>query len=200
MHGSRTFGWLTWAPSLTHPNDDEGDDAELVESARLDPSAFGDLYRRYLTRVYRYVRTRASSDEEAADLTQQVFLQAFDALPHYRERGNPFAAWLFRIARNVTTDAHRRRRETVAWDLLPEALHPTVEGGAEAEVLRRESLLRLRGLLAELDPEKREVVALHFVARLTLREIGVTIGKSEDAVQKQLSRTIHRLKEQYREE
>lgn len=172
-------------------------ETELIAAARVDPLAFEGLYRTHEARIYSYMRVRTSSTEDAADLTQQVFLRALEAIPKYRERGLPFAAWLFRIAHNVAIDFQRRKRETVAWDALPEVLHPRSEQEPEAEVIRREELHRLRSLLAELEPDKRELVALRFVAKLSLKEIGVVVGKSEEAVCKQLSRTLHGLKEQY---
>lgn len=175
------------------------DEAQLVQAARQDPTAFEMLYQRYLLRVYRYLRLRTITEEDAADLTQQVFLQALDALPDYRERGLPFSAWLFRIARNVATDAYRRRRSTVTWDFVPEALHPTGGQDPEAALVQRETFNQLRKLLAGLTPDKRELLALRFAAGLTSREIASTIGKSEAAVKKQLSRLLGLLKEQYRE-
>src|SRR5256714_13984737 len=110
------------------------DEVALVRAARQEPSAFGTLYDRYLGRIYAYLRARTSTDEEAADLTQQVFLQALDALPRYREGRVPFAAWLFRIARNAAIDSYRRRTSG-AWDLVPEALQPLAAHDLEAGVL-----------------------------------------------------------------
>jgi len=66
----------------------------LVERAKTNSAAFAVLYERYVTHVYHYLRTRARTDEDAKDLTQQVFLKAFAALPRYRARGIPFKAWL----------------------------------------------------------------------------------------------------------
>src|SRR4051812_40918795 len=91
----------------------ESQEADLVQAARREPAAFEPLYRYYLSPVYRYLRLRTASDEEAADLTQQVFLRALAALPDYRSKGLPFSAWLFRIARNAAIDAHRRQRSMV---------------------------------------------------------------------------------------
>ena len=93
-----------------------GDDEEpaLVDAARSDPAAFVELHARYEACVWRYLRARTATEEDAADLTQQTFLQALDGLPRYRERGLSFAAWLFRIARNVATDHHRRRRVEIS--------------------------------------------------------------------------------------
>ncbi len=85
------------------------DDA-LIAAALERRELFGELYDRYMPRVYRYLVTRTASPEEAADLTQAVFMKALDALPKYRTGQAPFAAWIFRIARNAATDAHRRRR------------------------------------------------------------------------------------------
>jgi RNA polymerase sigma-70 factor (ECF subfamily) len=94
------------------------DDRELVRRATSDAEAWGELYRRYLPRVYRYARARSPNGDEAADLTQEIFLKASEALVRYRERGAPFAAWLFRIARNAAIDRSRRRRPVVSLESL----------------------------------------------------------------------------------
>jgi len=179
--------------------DREAEDADemLVRAAQADPAAFGPLYERYRDRIYAYLRTRTRSAEDAADLTQQVFLQALDALPRYRVRGAPFAAWLLRIARNAAINDHKRHRGTVAWDLLPEALHPPLRDGPEAQVLQREAAIRLHQALTACDASAREVLALHFAAGLTVRETAAVVGRSEAAVKKQLTRTIRALKEHY---
>ena len=62
----------------------DADETDLVCLAQEDPSAFAVLYQRYLSRVYNYVRARLESEEEAADLTQHIFLQALNALPAYQ--------------------------------------------------------------------------------------------------------------------
>ena len=173
------------------------DEAALVAAAQATPSAFDTLYHLYVTRVYRYLRAHTASDDDAADLTQQVFLRALDALPSYRSRGVPFGAWLFRIARHAAIDARRRQRGALAWDTLPEALQPASEQDPEGLVLQREALSRLRDLLAALDPDKRELLALRFAAQLSAPEIAVVVGKSAAAVKKQLTRTLQSLKEAY---
>ena len=176
-------------------------EGELVSSRADGPdvAAFAELYRSHLPGVYRYMRMRAPTEEEAADLTQQVFLKALDALPRYSYRGLPFSAWLYRIARNVATDAYRRRRDTVSWELLPEALHPPEPRDVEADMLRRERLGRLRLLLDELDTDRRDLVTLHFVGGLTQREIGLILGKSQAKVQRELTRTLRILRERFDE-
>ena len=178
----------------------EGDEAALIEEARANPLAFDQLYQRYVARVYRYLRARSESDEDAADLTQQVFLQAFHALQGYEQRGLPFAAWLFQIARRIVTDSYRRHRATLSWDTLPTALEAARdEQEPESIALQQERLARLRVLLAKLDAGKRELLALRFAAGLSSPQIAAVLGKSPAAVKKQLTRIIASLKEQYHE-
>jgi len=176
-----------------------GDDA-LVAAALERPNDFGILYERYLPRLYRYMLTRMGSREDAADLTQLVFTRAFAGLAGYRSNRAPFPAWLFRIARNAAADAHRRRRATVSWGGLPEALIAMDGTEPEAIAEKRDRLTRLRSLLERLDPAKRELLALRFASELSVREIAAVLGKSEAAVKKQLTRTITTLKEYYHDE
>lgn len=194
MKGSR-MGDISAALVPGH-TDTESDEAALVRAARTEPAAFGMLYGRYRARLYWYLRTRAATDEDAADLTQQVFLQAWTALPGYRERGLPFAAWLFRIARNAAANA-ARRRPTVDLATLADSLPGGEAGDPEQSALRDEAITRLDALLRGLDADKRELLALRFAAGLTVREIAAVVVGREEAVKKRLSRTIRALKEQY---
>lgn len=186
--------------TLPHTNDraERGDHAgadegTLVRAALADPSAFAPLYRRYRDRVYWYVYTRTANEDDAADLTQQVFTRALDALAQYQPRRGSFAAWLFGIARHALANFQGRRRPTITWDLLPGAKQPVAPDDPAAALLRHEDMARLRTLFDALEPDKRELLALRFVARLTAAEIAAVIGKSEAATQKQLSRTLHAL-------
>lgn len=174
------------------------DDATLVLRTRTDPAVFAVLYQRHVRRVYHYLLTYAATSEDAADLTQHVFLRALEALPGYADRGLPFSAWLIRMARNAATDVFRRQRRTIPWDHIPEAWHPFVPDDPEGITLRLENLNQLRLLVAQLPPSQQELLYLRFSAKLTSREIGALLGRSEGAVQRHLHRIMHTLKERYR--
>jgi len=187
-------------PSRAEPTTrgSSSDDGLLVQAARADPCAFGPLYERYRDRVYAYVHTRLASAEDAADLTQQVFMRALEALPQYQPRRGPFAAWLFGIARHMVTDTLRRRHGVVTLDFLPAALQPRMEDDMEATLQRRDALEHLRTFFAALQPDKRELLVLRFTAQLTIAEIASVVGRSEAATQKQLFRLLQTLREQLR--
>ena len=179
--------------------DEETDDNEYVLAAQKRLSDFEPLYQRYVQRVYLYLRTRTDNGDDAADLTQQVFLHALNALPAYRIRGVPFSAWLFRIARHIVIDRYRRHSPMTSWDLLPEALQQSEEQGPEMLFMKQETFLHLRNFLNSLDPYKRELLALRFAAELSSAEIAEVVGKSPAAVKKQLTRIMNNLKEHYHE-
>jgi RNA polymerase sigma-70 factor, ECF subfamily len=174
------------------------DEVAMVSAAQADPIAFDALYRRYLEPVYRYVHVQIPHLEDAADLTQQIFLQALDSLPTYQARGLPFAAWLFRIARNAVIDSYRRRKgSAVSFELLPEDLHPVAGDDPLTLVLEREREQRLRTLVRALPPHKRELLTLRFAGQLSSSEIALVVGRSPAAVQKQLTRILLELKGHY---
>lgn len=176
--------------------DEVDDEAALVEAAKANPTAFEPLYQRYKARLYRYLLLRVRREEDAADLTQQVFLKALSALPGYRVRGIPFAAWLFRIAHHIASDTYRLKKSAISWNALSDDEQLIAEVNLEDLILQQERLAHLHQLLDQLDPYKRELLALRFSAGLSTREIALVVGKSQAAVKKQLTRTLQSLKEQ----
>jgi RNA polymerase sigma-70 factor (ECF subfamily) len=169
----------------------------LVEAAQADPASFAPLYQQYRDRIYAYLRTRTQNAEDAADLTQQVFVQALAGLPRYRAGRVPFAAWLVRIAHNLAANYHRQHRHTLTWDYLPEALQPMADDDLATRLARREAVAQLHAVLRTCNATTREILALHYAARLTIAETAAAVGKSEAAVKKQLNRTMRALKERY---
>jgi RNA polymerase sigma-70 factor, ECF subfamily len=166
------------------------DEAALLAAARSDPAAFAELYRRYVTRVYRYLYSHVGQSDDAEDLTAQVFTAAWQGLARYQERGN-FTAWLFQIARNKTNDFYRRRRPQLSLEAAGAALR--VDWDPLASVERRETLHRLSELVNRLEPDQRELIRLRFAADLSFAEIAALLGRSEAAVKMTLHRLLRNL-------
>ena len=168
----------------------------LVEenlAERLDPSDFGQLYQQHRLSVYRYLRARVRSDEDALDLAAATFERAFANLGRFRRRDGGAQAWLLRIARNTAIDAHRRRRSTV--DL---AKADAQLGRVALEADRRDQAsVEILDLVSRLPDDQREALLLRYAGGLTAREIGSVIGKREGAVQKQIERGLAALREAF---
>jgi RNA polymerase sigma-70 factor, ECF subfamily len=177
-------------------------DEELASAARIDRHGFELLYRRHHLGVFRFMRARTGSNDEAAELTAIVFERALAAIERYRPRGGGVIAWLFTIARNAAIDAERSRlrdRSVTGNEPGPET-DPQASGQVEDLVVERERLADLRDRVQRLPVIQRDAVVLRYTGGLTAREIGATLGKSEAATQKLLSRALDVLRESYRDD
>lgn len=173
----------------------EDRDEELALAARSDAEAFGQLYRRHRLAVFRYLRARTSTDDGAEELTAITFERALAAIPRYRSSGGGVLAWLFRIARNAAIDAARRRS---ASPLLADMADRRTTIAPEQVALENEERSTLLTAIDLLPQIQREAIHLRYAGRLTAREIGLVLGKSETATQKLLSRALASIRETYR--
>jgi RNA polymerase sigma-70 factor (ECF subfamily) len=173
------------------------DEAELVDLARSDPSAFGELYERYVKRIYNYVYYRTGNHHDAEDLTARVFSRALQHIPTYVDRGVPFSAWLYRIAHNLVVNWHRDRgrRKLVPLD---ELVVTTLRSEAPERLAeRREEHDLLRSAIVMLPEERQQLLVLKFVERLSNAEIGEIMGRSEGAIKSLYHRTLLSLRDEY---
>lgn len=166
-------------PSVNSTSDPTEERALVLRAIRRDSAAFGILYETHLDRVYRYVYYRVGSTAEAEDLTEQVFLKAWEAIERYEARGVPFIAWLYRLAHNLVVDYYRARRPTMPLEDVAEAEEPgantldSVENELDAEEVR----LAVR----KLSPEHQQLIVLRFVEGLSHAEVAQITGKTEGA-------------------
>ncbi len=169
--------------------------ARLVQRARKgDVVAYGRLYDEYADRVYAFARTRTRSVHDAEDVTATVFLKAWESIRSYDDRGLPFSAWLFRIARNASIDEHRRSARTPIPTEEP-AADRAIEGPDEA-VIAKVDTEKLRQAVRMLTEEQASVIALRFWWDLSLKETAEALGKNENAVkalQHRATRTLARM-------
>jgi RNA polymerase sigma-70 factor (ECF subfamily) len=166
-------------------------DAAIAEAAKSDLRAFGELYERYHSRIYRYVYHRVGSSSDAEDVTALVFMKALEALPSYKSRHNGFAPWIFRIARNAVVDYYRRRRQHTPLDNVD---HEARYGDPVADVLGGEQREELRRLVRRLSADQREVILMRYAADLSFGEIASTLDKNEPAIRMLLHRGLRKLK------
>lgn len=154
------------------------------------------FYDRYHVQVYRYLYAHLKHEQDAADLMQQVFFQAWKRRQTYEPERGTIATWLLSIAHHRLVDFYRLSRPSISWESIPEI--PTTDQNPEARVLSEESIALVRKLLEALPQSEQELLAFRFAAQLSSAEIAALIGKSEAATKKQLTRLLRRLQEQYR--
>jgi RNA polymerase sigma-70 factor (ECF subfamily) len=153
------------------------EEARLIQRAKQgDKQAIGELYRRHVDVIYRYVWARVREDTVAEDLTANVFLKALEALPTYEPSGKPFLAWLYRIAYARVVDHWRqeeRRTEVPLLETLP-ARQPQPDEILEAEA----DWTRAMDMIAQLTDDQQDVLILRFIGEMSLNEVAETLGKT----------------------
>ena len=158
-------------------------DRELVKKAqRGDPHAFGDLYEYHAPAIYRYLYAHLDSQMDAEDLTGEVFIKAWQSLPKYVERGVPFLAFLFRIARNTLVDYYRQsnRFEQKAPDDMDGYKSDEI---SESELVsNRMEHQQLLAVLGKLRPDYQSVLTLRFISELSPEETAQVMNRSVGAI------------------
>jgi len=170
------------------------DETALVERARSgDAEAFGALYEQRRAQIYTFLRYLVRDREEAADLTQQVFVRAWDGLPRLR-KPEVFGAWLHRIARNLARDRAKSARVRME-EPLPDEDETVGAGDAGSGLLEKEMRRQVRDAVAALPEIHRGAVVMHHVEGLSVNEIAQALGVSPGTVMSRLARAREALRE-----
>lgn len=173
------------------------DESALIERAKTDQEAFGQLYELYYDRIYNYVYYRTGNAADAEDLTAKIFMRAMQHIERYVDRGVPFSAWLYRIAHNLVANWHRdnARRQFISIDDV--AQWRFAEDGPEFATQLMEDKEALLAAIRRLPADRQELLILKFVERLPNAEIGEIMGRSEGAVKSLYHRTLLALREDF---
>ena len=172
-------------------------DGELVDLAKAEnKDAFGELYERYVEKIYNYIYYRTGNHHEAEDLTARVFFRAMGHIEGYTDRGVPFQAWLYRIAHNLVANWHRdrgRRRVIPLDEFLISSLKVDAPDHQAEDKEERERLL---AAIRRLPEDRQQLLMLKFVEHLSNIEIGQIMDRTEGAVKSLYHRTLMALRDE----
>ena len=156
-----------------------------------DPGAFRQVFETYRDRIYGLCRHLAGNPQDAEDLAQESFVQAFGRIQTFRGE-SAFGTWLFRIAANCCLGALRKRR--VAFVPLDEELPLPAGTSPEDQLMRKELGGRMEAAIAALPENQRLLFVLGTQLEMPYREVAQIAGCSEEAVKMRL----HRARQQVR--
>lgn len=176
--------------------------AEILAACRAgDRDAFEALFRRTEDYVYSVALHTVGDEARAADVTQEVFLKLLRGIRRFEARAR-FSTWLYRVTVNAALDHARAVRPAVpveeveAMDATelrsPEGLSP------EAGLIRRRTASGVRRAMGRLPATLRAPLALRYLAGLSYREIGETLGLPGGTVASRLSRALEALEQELR--
>lgn len=153
----------------------------LIDRARTDPEAFGELYRLHYHAIASYLLRRTGDHALAEDLAADTFVAAMRGLPRYRDTGAGLRPWLYRIAANKANRASRKPAHPLA--TRPAAHDPDHERHAV-----------LRAAIDTLPARWRTVITLAYWSPLTTHQIAITLGIAEGTVKSRLARAREALR------
>lgn len=170
------------------------EDEQLIGRARSgDQDAFSQLLARYEKPVYHQALRMVGHAEDAADLTQEVFLKVWQALPGF-QGDSAFSTWLYRLTSNACIDflrRERRRRGALSLDDEERELAAQLPDPAptpQQELERRELHHALEEGLAQLSDEHRQVLVLRELNGLSYDEIAQVLDLSPGTVKSRIAR------------
>lgn len=169
------------------------EEADLVERAKNDPGAFGELYDRYFHQIYRFVYSRVREQAAAEDVTSEVFIKALRGIGRYQDTGRPFSAWLYQIAVNAVNDRYRASRPTE--DIDAQIGLSGGGPGLEEMALQHEELRSIWAHVERLPAAQRTALVLKFQEDMKIDDIAAVMGKSPGAVKLLLHRGVGRVRQ-----
>ncbi len=179
------------------------DEAELIELAKTDRRAFGELYERHYTRILGYLFRRVVDLAVAEELTSNTFFNALRSLPRYEHRGC-FQAWLYRIATNEIRAYHRsaakrRERPSPTQNELERVYFESSgnENSADIEEDLRE-FAELHEAIRCLPDKYQTAISLRYFEEMPYSEIAEVMERPAGTVKSLVHRGLRRLKRHYR--
>ena len=173
------------------------DEADVARARAGDTAAFAALVRRHQDRVFGFILRMLDARDEAMELTQDVFVKAWQALPGWRPEAR-FSTWLLQIARNAALDQLRRRR-VVQFAPLDDGMDVAdTAPGPEARYASRQRQALLENALQQIAAEHREILLLREIEDLSYGELAAVLGIAEGTVKSRLARARAALLEHFR--
>jgi RNA polymerase sigma-70 factor (ECF subfamily) len=166
--------------------DPDGDFRLVARAQQGDMSAYDALVTRHRGRIFAMIRNMIHQEADAWDLSQEVFIKAWQALPRFEAKAR-FSTWLYRIAHNAVYDWTRRRKIESVGELndgifererIDSASFTTPSGGETPDdsLVQGELRAKIAVALGKISPEHREVVLLKDVQGLSYKEIAVVMS------------------------
>lgn len=172
---------------------DNNKEKNLLRSAKIgDKKAIGSLYDLHYRAVYNYIYYRVSDQQAAEDLSAEVFIRMINKLPDYVDRGRPFLAWLYTIARNLVIDHHRiaDKKDEVA---LKEDFLEEKTPGPDQKLQDKQTADCFREALKQLPEAQRQLLIYRFINGFPTSKIIYLLNKSDRAVRSLQHRALRSL-------
>lgn len=165
----------------------------LIQAKSGDTEAFGIVYTKYLTPIYRYIYLRVKDKDLADDLTQDVFIRVFNSLGTFTIKNNSPLSYFYTVAKNILIDNYRKKKNVLLSEEEFESKLIT-EDNPEKQSILNDTIVSLSKALEQLSETEAEAITLKFIENYSNKEISEMMGKSEEAVRQLQSRGMKTLR------
>lgn len=169
----------------------------MLEARKSTKRDFEKFYNQHIDKVFRFVFFRVGERAKAEDLTAEIFLKVLEHFDSYDESRSK-TSWLMTITKNHLANYWRDHKETVSTDAWIEEDRPEdgmLLSGAQRAQKREMARYAVAELLANLSPEERELVTLHYLAGYNYTEIAAMTGQTMGAVKVATFRVLKKLRQ-----
>jgi RNA polymerase sigma-70 factor (ECF subfamily) len=170
-------------------------DVELIaRSIARDARAFGELFDRHSTAVYRFAYGLTHDTTEAQELVQETFVTAWKKLADIRLVGDSMLPWLIVVTRLHAQNLRRRRHRTATLPLDEHILNRRAEAATADDLAHRDELDWVFAAVRELGETDQRIVELCLYEGRSYKEAALQLGLSVTGVTKRVERTRAKLR------
>lgn len=168
----------------------------IVEQAKKNPKAFGELYEKYFDRIFNYLYRQTDDEELAGDLCSQTFVNALNHLNRYEHRGVPFSAWLYKIASNEVNKHYRKNKGKKIFSVEEIRIKELVEQSDED--WDEELIKKLMEFMKDLPEDMLQVLELRFYEERNFKEIAYILDITESGAKMRTYRALDKLRSNFK--
>ncbi len=169
----------------------------LFRAKNKDPEAFSQVYDLYAEKIYRYIFFKVRTQEDAQDLTSEVFLKTWQYIAENSKDIKNLNALFYKIARNLVIDYYRKlsQQEVLMEQEILEQQEAVVSQTDLQAVETKIEMEKIEEKLRELKDEYRDVIILRYIEQMSINEIAQVIEKKTGAVRVMIFRALNTLKD-----
>ncbi len=167
---------------------------EIIKKAQgWDSEAFGEIYDKYIDKIYSFIYLKTYDKQIAEDLTSEVFFKLLNNISKYKQQSwAQFSSWLYKIAYNRVVDYYKSKKQELSIESI---LELGDENNMTDEIYNKDKVKEVYDFINTLKPEHKQIIIMRLWDNLSYKEISQITWKSIDNCKKIFSRNCKKINE-----
>ena len=166
----------------------------LVQKAQKgNREAFGEIYKLYFAKIYKYCKFNTNDEDEAQDICQETFVKAWKNIKKFDSNRENWSiqAFLFTIARNLIIDKSRKKKDLH----INEYLEIETNENFYENIEKENNINIVKQALSKLEEIERQIIILRYFEEMDTKQIANILGIKDGALRVRLHRTMEKMKQ-----